>query len=803
VFNWAVIAACIAAVGYATLGLYAEPVPLDWIFTFAIATLIGRRITFVVPGVRATLELYKVVTYSATLLLGPWAATILALIGSLPGLRRARNISHREAAKIAVAPIALLTGTLAGMYFLGPLHLVVSGPRGAARTALAIGFIASVDYLICSAVRTTSKALEESAGLLKTWRANHLRTLPGLLLNALGAGLVARAVALFGLPPVLVEVLLVGITYLIWKLYDGKVRASDEHIEKLTRLHLATIESLTMAIDAKDPAARGHIQRVRVLAEGLARAVGYPEDQMEGLKAAALLHDIGKLAIPEHILSKPGKLSTSEYSKIMVHPVVGADILSNVEFPYEVVPVVKHHHEKFDGTGYPEGLKGDQIPLGARILTVVDCYEALTTERSYRQRYTRAEALEMMRHDSGVTFDPAILEIFISRIDTIETALPAVDEPRVLAEGAGFKAIEPTAPPRTTDESATPTERALLNISAAQREVLSLYEISQTLGSTLKLSEVLPIVATKLEHVTSFTSLVIYLAEPGRLVSVHAAGKNADRLKGFELAIGEGSAGWVAEHCTTLIDGTARLDLEKPLGSAALTYKTATIFALVHRRSLVGAIALYCEDECVRPTDQVRMLESIALHATTAIHHALAFERTRESALTDSLTQLPNSRYMYSFFDQERSRAERHGYPLVLMMMDLDGFKRVNDTYGHHIGDEILRQVASIARNQLRVGDTLIRYAGDEFVAVLHRATPATIMDLKRRIQSSVNDFCHEVRPGRVARVGISIGHATYGMDGTALDELMEVADQGMYQDKVSRSRTGTHIDFAGQPGQG
>jgi diguanylate cyclase (GGDEF)-like protein len=144
---------------------------------------------------------------------------------------------------------------------------------------------------------------------------------------------------------------------------------------------------------------------------------------------------------------------------------------------------------------------------------------------------------------------------------------------------------------------------------------------------------------------------------------------------------------------------------------------------------------------------------------------------------------------MYSFFDQERSRAERHGYQLVLMMMDLDGFKKVNDTYGHHVGDEILRRVAQLARSQVRSGDLLIRYAGDEFVAVLHRATPEVVLDLKMRLQESVDNLVYEVRPGRVARVGISIGHATYGQDGTAIDELMEVADGRMYEDKLDRKR--------------
>lgn len=574
-----------------------------------------------------------------------------------------------------------------------------------------------------------------------------------------------------------------------WRLHLAHSQSFRSHIELLTKLHLATIESLTMAIDAKDPLARGHIDRVRTLAEGLGRAVGYPENQMEGLKTAALLHDIGKLAVPEHILSKPAKLSTAEFSKIMTHPVVAADILSNVEFPYEVVPIVKHHHEKFGGGGYPSGFVGEEIPLGARILTVVDCYEALTTSRAYRHAYTREQALDLMLRDSGHTFDPSILNKFIEVIDSLEFNRSALNTQPVTLPG-----IEPLPSDRFVDlgfglEKRTRTEKALLDIAAAQREVASLYEISQTLGSTLKLSVVLPIVAAKLEHVANFATLAIYLADGNRLRAAYVIGKNAEALKGCEVSFGEGGTGWVAEHRQVLIGASPLADLERILGAGAAAYRSTAIFPLLRDDTLVGALALYCEEACGYSADEVRLLETISGHAAAAVHNALAFERTQESALTDNLTGLPNSRYMYSFFDQEKSRAERHGYPLVLMMMDLDGFKKVNDTYGHHVGDEILRQIANVAKAQVRSGDTLVRYAGDEFVAVLHRATPEIVFEMKARVQSAVDSFAHEVRPGRVARIGISIGYANYGQDGEAIDELMEVADQRMYEDKIARKR--------------
>jgi len=797
IFNGGISAAGIASLLYSVHKLYLDPVRLDWTLTFAFGILVGWRAKVWIPGLRSRVSLTDTVIYVGALMLSPWAAVILASLDALANnARSSKSVSILNlGANMSAMNLAILAAAWISTAVFGPLPVLVNDGHN---LALALGMIGGLNYLFNTALRSISLAFTKRTSVKKVWMDQFLWTAPTFLIAALSAGIIARAIAYFGFYSFAVSVPVLVFTYLACKTYIGKVESSHDHIEKLTRLHLATIESLTMAIDAKDPAARGHIQRVRLLAEGLARAIDYPDEQMEGLKAAALLHDIGKLAVPEYILSKPGRLTSAEYSKVTVHPVVAADILSNVEFPYEVVPIVKHHHEKYDGTGYPSGLAGKQIPLGARILTIVDCYEALTTRRSYRPPFSREEALEMMQQESGRTFDPEILNTFIEAIESIENSLPAISEMPVLLEGVGFKAIEPDSVRGFGLAAATPTEKALLDISAAQREVLSLYEISQTLGSTLKLAEILAIIGAKLENVTGFTTLAIFLLEADRLRAAHVIGKNSERLRGIEMAIGEGGAGWAAEHRQTLLGGSPRVDLEPALGPLASPYRNSTILPLCYRGELVGTLALYCEEDPGHSADEVRMLEAIALHAAAAVHNARTFERTRESALTDALTTLPNSRYMYSFFDQERSRAERHGYPLVLMMMDLDGFKKVNDTYGHHIGDEILRRVASLARNQLRSGDTLIRYAGDEFVAVLHRATPITIAELKTRLQNTIDTFAHEVRPGKLARVGISIGHATYGPDGSAIDELMEVADQRMYSDKLARTRGPMPVTFAG-----
>ncbi|MEK6287671.1 MAG: diguanylate cyclase [Acidobacteriota bacterium] len=790
------------ALVYSIYRLRLEPMRLDWMLVLAFTMLLSWRAEVWIPGVRSKITLSDTFVCIAILMLGPWAAAVLASIDGLARSPRGnkKNLGSTALINMGAMNIAVLSASLLAVRLFGPLDRLVYSHDRLDQLTLAIGVITLTNYLINSSIAATAVGLFRGRNVIKTWTENYLWASPAFFIGAVAGGAICKVITVFGFYSFVISLPILLLTYIAYRSYMGRVETSNKHIEGLTKLHLATVESLTMAIDAKDDLSRGHIQRVRMLAEGLARAVGYPDDQMEGLKAAALLHDIGKLAVPEYILSKPGKLSAAEYSKVMIHPVVGADILSNVEFPYEVVPIVKHHHEKYDGTGYPSGLKGEEIPFGARILTVVDCYEALTTNRPHRPRFSREQALEMMRGEEARTFDPALLEVFLDIIDSLEDNLPALS-----ARPVSLLGVEPLAADRRLELSfiqapRTPTEKALRDIAAAQREVLSLYEISQTLGSTLKLSEVLPIVAAKLENIANFTTLVIFLAEGNRLRAAYVIGKNAEALKGVEMSVGEGGAGWVAEHRQVLIGGSPLADLQRPLGLAAAAYRSTAIFPLEHDDSLVGTLALYCEEDRGYSADEVRLLETISHHTATAVRNALAFERTQESALTDNLTGLPNSRYMYSFFDQERSRSERHGYPLVLMMMDLDGFKRINDTYGHHVGDEILRRVAQVSRGQVRSGDTLIRYAGDEFVAVLHRVTPDLVLEMKSRLQSAVDSFAYEVRPGRVARVGISIGYATYGQDGTAIDELMEVADQRMYQDKLARRRNASSLRVAPFP---
>src|SRR5262249_41784399 len=587
------------ALVYSVYRLWREPVRLDWMLVLALTTLLSLRAEVWIPGVRSKITLTDMFVCIAMLMLGPWAAAALA---SIDGLARSLRGSKSRPGTTAFINLGamnvsvLAAATLATRLF-GPLDRLLQGRDRLNELALAIGVITLVNFLVNSGIAATALALYRGRNVIRTWTEDYLWTSPAFFVGALAAGVVSKLILIFGFYLFVISLPIVLLFYAAYRGFLGRVEKSNKRIEGLNKLHLATVESLSMAIDAKDDQSLGHIQRVRVLAEGLGRAVGYPEDQMEGLKAAALLHDIGKLAVPEYILSKPGKLSAAEFTKVMIHPVVGADILSSIEFPYEVVPIVKHHHEKWDGTGYPSGLSGEEIPLGARIITIVDCYDALTTDRPHRPRYSREQALELMREETGRTFDPALIRTFLESIDSFEVALPALS-PRPIS----FIGVHPLALDRAFDHSFAPpprtrTEKALRDIAAAQREVLSLYEISQTLGSTLKLSEVLPIVAAKLEHIANFTTVIIHLADGDRLRAAHAMGRHADALKGLEITIGKGGVGWVAEHRQVLIGGSALPDLQGVLGLAAAAYRSTAIFPLLHADSLIGTLALYCEED--------------------------------------------------------------------------------------------------------------------------------------------------------------------------------------------------------------
>jgi diguanylate cyclase (GGDEF)-like protein/putative nucleotidyltransferase with HDIG domain len=571
------------------------------------------------------------------------------------------------------------------------------------------------------------------------------------------------------------------VIYLVWARLSSKTHETEE----LSRIHFATAEALATAIDAKDQTTHCHVRRVQIYAAGMGKVLVLSKAEIAALKAGALLHDIGKLAVPAHIINKPGRLTPAEFEKMKIHTTVGAQILSRVDFPYPVMPIVRHHHEQWDGLGYPDGLKEEQIPITARIISVVDCFDSVREDRPFRRGMTRDEAIAFLLRGSGTHFDPRVVELFIKHLPNFESQIAALGLPQ---QPPPKNAAEPLA--LNEVDIAQTRERgsymAYDQIKSAHQEVYALYEIARTFGSSLDVRNTVEVLVDKVGHVVPFDTCVVYLYDElkGHATAAHVAGMNAKLLAARSVALGEGVTGFALANRSPINQlhpslDFAGLEIERE-------YRSMASLPLFKDEMLVGALSVYSVELEQYTDDHMRLLETVTRLASDALANAMQHAEAESNALTDPLTGLPNARYMALRFDEEASRARRTGRPFQVVMLDLDDFKIVNDTFGHKVGDKMLREMTRIIQGQLREYDFLARYAGDEFVAIVQELIGNQVDDLRSRIETAVSEFSLQVRGNGQARVGISIGTATYGIEGETLDQLLVAADQAMYRAKSS-----------------
>ncbi|MGH9883861.1 MAG: GGDEF domain-containing protein, partial [Pyrinomonadaceae bacterium] len=321
-------------------------------------------------------------------------------------------------------------------------------------------------------------------------------------------------------------------------------------------------------------------------------------------------------------------------------------------------------------------------------------------------------------------------------------------------------------------------------IKSAHQEVYALYEIARTFGSSLDIEETLSMLVDKVGHVVPFDTCVVYLYDEvkGYAVAAHVAGRNAQVLSSRCIAPGEGVTGFALANRSPINQLLPMLDL------AGLEiendYRSMASLPLYKDHLLLGALSIYSTGLDYYTDDHMRLLETVTKLASDALANAMHHAEAESNALTDPLTGLPNARYLALRFEEEASRARRTGRSFQVVMLDLDDFKIVNDTFGHKVGDKMLREMTRIIQGQLREYDFLARYAGDEFVAIVQELADTQVEELRLRIEEAVCSFQLRVRGNGHARVGISIGTATFGHDGQSLDQLLVAADQAMYRTK-------------------
>ena len=779
-----------AAVGIAVcVGAFLRPQtvdPLRFGCYLAIAVL-ASRMKVRLPGIDGTMSVNFLFV-----LLGVMEMSLAEtlLIGCAAGLAQCLWTPRQQnrLAKIVFNVFGMMANAVAAAYW--AYHGL--GPYLGNRIPLSLAVAATAYFFANTLLVTTIVVLTEGKSFRAIWEECYFWSFPYYQAGAAVVGMIYYVNKSFGWE---LSLLITPVIYWIYRsyhLYLGRledekrrVELQKGHAEELTALHLRTIEALALAIDAKDHTTHKHLNRVRTFALQIGKEMGLAPDELEALRAAALLHDIGKLAVPEHIISKPGRLTPEEFEKMKIHPIVGAEILERVAFPYAVAPIVRSHHEKWDGSGYPDGLKETEIPIGARILAGVDFMDALTSDRQYRKAVPTEEALRMMSQQSGKHFDPQVVEVLLRRYqeleekdtnDPSENNLSEISVPFAVSRG-----LQPAAGFERSDGRAHRNDNDFLtSIAAARQEAQMLFELSQDLGKSLSLDETLSVLSVRLRKLIPYDSIVTFTVAGNDIVPAHVSGDNFRLFSSLRVPMGEGLCGWVAQNRKAIVNGNPAVEPGYTVEEGRFTtLRSALALPLEGVSGLVGVLALYSVEQDAFSGDHLRILQAISSKLALSVENAVKYRQAEDSATTDYLTGLPNARSLFLHLDREIARCGRANKNLAIMVCDINGFKQVNDSFGHLEGDRLLRMFAQRVKDGCREYDYVARMGGDEFVIVVPGITPAVALEKTAQFNVMAVEAGVEVC-GR-KEISLSIGIAVFPDDGSDAEQLLAQADHRMY----------------------
>lgn len=623
-------------------------------------------------------------------------------------------------------------------------------------------------------------ALTERRSLHKIWKECYFWSFPYYLLGATLVCLISYINKSMGWQFSLLVLPVCYVIYRSYRLYLGRLEAEKVHVEQMNSLHLRTIEALALAIEAKDQTTRAHLQRVQHYAVKIGQILGIEDTELEALRAAAVLHDIGKLAVPEHIISKPGKLTMQEFEKMKIHPLVGAEILERVDFPYPVAPIVKAHHEKWDGSGYPLGLRGEEIPLGARILAAVDCLDALASDRQYRRAIPLDEAIEVVISESGKSYDPQVVEVLRTKYKDLDEEAKALDRSKTklstevkVTRGGG---------PATGVENLKKDDY-VAQIAAAGQEAQCMLQLVKDLGNSLNLVETLSVLAERLKDMISFDAIAVYECRATHLIPAYVEGQDQILFSSLEIPIGEGLSGWVAKHNKSVINGNPSVEpgyLNNPAKFSIL--RSALAVPLEGMNGVVGVLTLYHSRPDAFSQDQLRILSGISSKVGLCIENTLKYQELESFATTDHLTGLANTRSLFPRLESELVRSKRQMVPFTVVVCDLDGFKQVNDRFGHVTGNLVLQLFAKGLKENSREYDVVARLGGDEFVVAMPGMAMEAVEEKVRMLAQLARDA--GIQACGEETVSLSVGHASFPDDSSDSDTLLAEADRRMYDMK-------------------
>jgi len=763
-----VVASGLAVVGLCVVQLCLHPVPYQW-FLLAALTLLSGSATVQLPSSHASISISEVFVFIAILLYGPPAGTIVvALDGLVISFWMAKRRPEWYRALFNMSAPAVAAWCSAQLFFL------TSGLAPLAQQAATLNQI--LPFLMLSAITyfclntwliTFAIALERQVNPFRLW----ISSFAWLSLTYVGGASVAVLVAVynrdldFGFFGVIVPLLMV--LYFTFRTTMGRLEDADKHVGQLNTLYLSTIETLAMAIDAKDQVTHGHIRRVQNHAVFLARRVGVTDQQqIRAIEAAALLHDTGKLAVPEYILNKPGKLTPAEFEKMKLHASVGADILSAIAFPYPVVPIVRHHHENWDGSGYPSGISGTEIPIGARILAVVDCFDALTSDRPYRPRLPDDEALNVLLERRGSMYDPLMVDAFV-KFHKEMSREPTIASPPAMSL-VGIAGV-------SSDVSFPSNSPSLDEIAASADEMLTLYDLARALAGQVNVSDASEVIAKHLRRLIPSSLCIFFMYNPGTddLEAANAFGEASSIVKGLRIPLGQRLSGWVAANRHTILNSDAFLDLGEVARASTSRLRSCLSTPFLVGDQLLGVLTLYSHVDQGFNDDHRRIVEAIAKQIGLTFRGAVDLEA---ASRRDVITGLPNIAQLEHMLRPSERFGSESPIEFALLFIDVVGLKTINAIHGRDAGDETLRHVVRQTRRSLRIGDILFRYRSDEFVVFLSGADSQMALQLASSIRNRISSQPVVLGDQSVLTIDSTVTPVSAPNDGDSLRDLIATA---------------------------
>lgn len=751
--------------------------------------LAGAQMKVGLPGVHGNLSVNFVIRMLGLLELQVPEALLVAIAGMI-----AQNFWHAK--RIRVVQVFFNTTCISLAFLASAWVFQQSWYEKLPGGDLARLIAASVVYFIVNMIPLCGViALTENRSFATVWKGTGNWSFCYYVAGASLAEIVHTATERLGGVFTLALLPVLYLIYRSYKLYLSRIEQEKLHAQGMAALHLRTIEALAMAIEAKDECTHDHLRRVQVYSLELAKHLGLSPDETQALQAASILHDIGKLAVPDYIISKPGKLTPEEFDKMKIHTVVGAAILEEVGFPYAVAPIVRSHHEKWDGSGYPDGLRGDEIPIGARILSAVDCLDALASDRQYRRALPLEEAMNYVVSMAGRSFDPQVIEVLKNNYREFERLAQSaptrmhrlakdVQVNRGGAPDAGYEASA-VALVEATKEYA---RRPAASISTARREIQTILELTRDLNGLLRPEESLAVLTERLKQLVPFDCLAVYVLQDSVLKAKYVNGENSRVFASLEIPVGQGLSGWVVDNRKPIINGNPSVEPGYPKASTQVTLLQSALSiplgdGLDH---VTGALTLYRAEKDAYNADHLRLLLAINNTISRAVESTMHFEAAEQS-LTDELTELPNQRALAAHLANELTRCEAQRKPLTVMVCDVDGMQAFNEHCGHFSGDQILKRVARVLQSNCRSSDYVARLEGDKFVVVyagLHSGLDRRIESLDALVHKAGREVSGE------ETVGLNIGVALYPEHGSDVDGLLLHASEDMQRAKRARKAT-------------